>query len=56
MAGLLLDSQTIEKHQMANGFGSGLVPPNGLSSRESSPPGPSHHQSQVSNNRLISDE
>lgn len=50
MSGLLLDSQTIEKHQMANGFGSGsgLVPPNGLSSRESSPPGPSHQQSQVS--------
>lgn len=49
MSGLLLDPATIEKHNMANGFGSGLATGNGLSSRDSSPPPPhsTRKQSQV---------
>ena len=39
--GLLLDPSTLERHNMANGFGSGLTVSNQIapSSRESSPTG-----------------
>ncbi|KAG8786810.1 hypothetical protein FRB91_003380 [Serendipita sp. 411] len=48
MSSLLLDSATIEKHQMANGFGSGSrhISQNAVSSRESSPPRVTRLQSQ----------